>query len=852
MASLGHALGALAITASLAAATLTAPAAGAEVGTPVAADPVDAVTSLLVKYETGAPVLLSDGSVNGEELVPQAELTGVTKAANGISVVSLGDAVAPDEAAALADQLAQDPQVAWAEPNTRLQPLAFPVDPPDDVDFGKLWGLWDADYGTQIGTSATQLTEVWGATQGAGVTVAVIDTGVIAHPDLDGQTVPGYDFVSSDATTTTANRYAGSAYTGSSDNDGDVLDTSNYGAAGRDDNPLDPGDWKYASGSLKYSSWHGTHVAGTIAAKANNATGVTGLAPLAKVQPIRALGWAGGQTSDIADAIVWASGGTVPGVPANTTPAKVINMSLGGTASCSDTMQKAIDTAIANGSVVVVAAGNENADVSTSTPANCAGVIAVGATTRAGTRASYSNYGAGVTVSAPGGDATNGIYSTLSSTPTGPGAPQYAATPVASYGFMQGTSMAAPHVSAVAALIKSANPTWTPAQVKTRLAAKTRPLATGGCTTPATSCGAGIVTARAALPDPTITSVAPSSGPAAGGTSVTITGANLSRTTAVKFGTEPVSFVVGGGATVTASSPPGTAGAVAVTVTTSNGTATLSSAFTYVAPAPAPPAPAPPSGGGSSSSSSGDSGGGGGGALQEITGLRPASGPLSGGNQVAIVGFGFTGASQVLIGGKPASYTVVNDAHVDVTMPPGDAIGAVDVSVVLSPARGRAFAAGGYVYTPDVVTPAPAPAPQPAPTALSATEAIANPAGTIANPPAPRPLGGGVLLLSQRQAAGVAPTVMRQPVRRTVTGSPIVRLTPRAPLRLTVRGLPAGLRVRLQVAAGGRYVGVGTGTATASGTLTAPAVSFATARMTRLRLVTSAGTWYARIAVGRR
>src|SRR5690606_35071991 len=142
---------------------------------------------------------------------------------------------------------------------------------------------------------------------------------------------------------------------------------------GRDSNPQDEGDWE----NPYPSSWHGTHVAGTIAAVTNNAKGVAGVAFGARVQPVRVLGHGRGCTSDITDAIVWASGGTVSGVPANATPAEVINMSLGGGGYCSSTYQNAINSAVSRGTVVVVAAGNSNANVANFTPASCSNVIAV-------------------------------------------------------------------------------------------------------------------------------------------------------------------------------------------------------------------------------------------------------------------------------------------------------------------------------------------------------------------------------------------------------------------------------------------------------------------------------------------
>ena len=106
------------------------------------------------------------------------------------------------------------------------------------------------------------------------------------------------------------------------------------------------------------SSWHGTHVAGTIAALSDNGSGVAGVAPNAKVEPLRALGKCGGYLSDIIDAITWGSGGTVAGIPANANPAEVLNMSLGGGGTCGVALQSAIDAAVGRGTTIVVAAGN--------------------------------------------------------------------------------------------------------------------------------------------------------------------------------------------------------------------------------------------------------------------------------------------------------------------------------------------------------------------------------------------------------------------------------------------------------------------------------------------------------------
>ena len=212
---------------------------------------------------------------------------------------------------------------------------------------------------------------------------------------------------------------------------------------------------------------------------------------------MRALGKCGGFTSDVADSIRWAAGLAVPGTPLNTTPARVINMSLGGGTACSAISQQAINDAVAAGAVIVVAAGNANSGVAA--PATCDNVIAIAATGPTGQKASYSNFGPQVDLSAPGGDQStfgvvDGVLSTLNSGLQGPVA--------SSYAFYQGTSMATPHVAGVASLMLSANPSLTPAQVESLLKANVTPFATSGaastnCTT--AICGTGILNAEAAV-----------------------------------------------------------------------------------------------------------------------------------------------------------------------------------------------------------------------------------------------------------------------------------------------------------------------------------------------------------------
>lgn len=352
---------------------------------------------------------------------------------------------------------AKNPDVEYVEPDRIMRTTLTP----NDSQYGSQWDLTDPVGGANVPTA-------WDVSTGAGINVAVLDTGITPHSDLGGQTVGGYDFISSSATARDGN--------------------------GRDSNPNDEGDW-YGNNECgagypaSDSSWHGTHVAGTVAAATNNAKGVASMAFGAKVVPVRVLGKCGGTVSDIVDAIVWASGGSVGGVPANPNPARVLNLSLGGGGACGS-FQGAINTARNNGAVFVVAAGNENQNVSNSSPANCSGVISVAATTKTGARASYSNYGSTIVVSAPGGAGTGGsgdILSTLNSGTTTQGSETYA--------YYAGTSMATPHVAALAAMMLSKKSSLTPDEVKNLITANARALP-GACSG---GCGAGIIDAKKTL-----------------------------------------------------------------------------------------------------------------------------------------------------------------------------------------------------------------------------------------------------------------------------------------------------------------------------------------------------------------
>ena len=417
------------------------------------ADPnADGYDSFIVTYkETSAN---STGKGRANAWGKAAKEAGVSvkelrETALGSHVISTGKKLTQDESAAFMADLRASGAVDAVEPNAIMTATALS---PVDALYSQQWGF--------TGVNGMRVPGAWDATTGAGVLVGVIDTGQTDHSDLNANTVPGYDFISS----STVSRDGG----------------------GRDANPRDEGDW-FLAGECGQpqgsdSSWHGTHVAGTVAAVANT-QGVVGVAPNAKVQHARVLGKCGGSLADIADAIVWSAGGSVPGVPANPTPVDVINMSLGGSGTCGTTYQNAINAAVGRGVPVVVAAGNENRDASLARPANCQNTITVAASDANGNRSSFSNYGASVDVTAPG----SAIVSTIdtgTTTPVGEGYAKY-----------NGTSMATPHVAGTVALMLAKNSSLSPAQVESTLKTNARPLP-GVCSG---GCGAGLVDATKTL-----------------------------------------------------------------------------------------------------------------------------------------------------------------------------------------------------------------------------------------------------------------------------------------------------------------------------------------------------------------
>jgi serine protease len=420
---------------------------------------------MIVKYRDAAVATVLDGtSAKASAARAGVQLKPLRVMSTGAHVMHLDRRMpVADVERMAADLMAADPNVEYAEPDRLMRPLLTP----NDTRFNLQWHYSEA-------TAGINAPAAWEKATGKGIVVAVIDTGVLKHADLAANLVQGFDFI------------------GDADTAGD--------GNGRDNDPTDPGDFTEANEcgantAASRSSWHGSHVAGTISAVTNNGKDVAGIAFDAKVQALRALGKCGGFTSDIADAMRWAAGGTVNGVPANATPARVINLSLGGSGRCDNTSQAAINAARDLGAVVVVAAGNESEDVANSSPANCSGVIAVAAVGRTGARASYSNFGSLVTLAAPGGDGTDGVISTVNAGRTVATTDTLAA--------FQGTSMATPHVAAVAALMLSVNAALKPDEVATILKSTSRAFPA-----PCPQCGAGLLDAKAAV-DAALAAVVP-------------------------------------------------------------------------------------------------------------------------------------------------------------------------------------------------------------------------------------------------------------------------------------------------------------------------------------------------------
>ncbi|MBB5877830.1 S8 family peptidase [Xanthomonas sp. 3498] len=489
--TLAAALAAILFAGGAQAATPTIPLGGVQGPVPQSASANDLGQRFIVKTRDGGTQARSMLATTLSSAVARSGMQRAQISSNGLTLRSavsakvLRDMAVPgwhvvqtsrhlsdSERAAFINELKADPSVESVQVDRLYQRLdeasvrgpavaaAAASTTPNDPAYAKLQWNFNNAVG---GVNAEQ---GWTRSTGKGVVVAVVDTGVVKNnPDLAANVLPGYDMI-------TDHRVSRRATDGR--------------APGGDD----LGDWVEAdycvplgaSGNApENSSWHGSHVSGTIAQVTNNNLATAGLAYDAKILPVRVLGSCGGFGSDIADGMLWAAGLPVDGLPTNPNPAEVINMSLGssGPDSCPQLYQDAIDKINAKGTIIVVAAGNSNADAGTYTMSSCSGVISVGASRINGGRASYSNYGTRVDLAAPGGggdvDGNPGgyIFQVINGGTQSP-------TSDWQIGGMAGTSMASPHVAAAVALVQSIAKTpftWTGMRELLRASARPFPVA---------------------------------------------------------------------------------------------------------------------------------------------------------------------------------------------------------------------------------------------------------------------------------------------------------------------------------------------------------------------------------------
>jgi len=428
-------------------------------------------------------------------------LRGARDLGNGMVGLALGTSLAGSSLEDTLAALRADPDVEFAEVDQRRYARALPSDPL----YASQWYLQGVE------TSATNFTAAWDTTTGTADTViAVLDTGIrFEHPDLAGRVLPGYDFVSGES---------GSSFVRANDGDDWDADAS------------DPGDWvsgaENLSGPLEGcgvepSSWHGTRVAAMIGAATDNGAGIAGGTWNGRVLPVRVLGKCGGFDSDIIAGMRWAAGFSLADVPKNPTPARILNLSLGGSGSCGSAYQNVVTELTAAGVLVVVSAGN-SAGGPVEVPGNCSGVLAVAGLRHVGTKVGFSSQGPQVGISAPGGNCPSTPllceYSLITATNAGPTVPTTSTyTDDTNDNSNIGTSFSAPIVAAIAGLMHSVNDGLSSAEFITRIKASARPFplpqaglptcpntsdvtgSLGQCNCTTTTCGAGIADAPGAI-----------------------------------------------------------------------------------------------------------------------------------------------------------------------------------------------------------------------------------------------------------------------------------------------------------------------------------------------------------------
>ena len=387
----------------------------------------------------------------------------------GLHAMRVEPASAAESVQTTLARLRADPTVQYAEVDQRRYAHALPNDP---LYAGQWYMHADASAIASVNAAAA-----WDRTTGtAGLVIAELDTGVLYdHPDLlradaSGRLLPGYDFISDPIVA----------------NDGN----------GRDADASDPGDWVSSadvsaiqgctSADIGNSSWHGTRVAGILGAATNNGLGIAGINWSGWILPVRVLGKCGGSDSDIMAAMLWAAGLHVDGVPDNQFPARIINLSLGGTGACPAGYQTVLSQLAAAGVLVVASAGNEGGPVDA--PANCAGVAGIAGLRHLGTKVGFSSLGPEIALSAPGGNCVNAsgpcLYSIDTSYNTGttvPATNSYTDQSIANLG----TSFSAPIVAGIAGLMKAANGNLNSAQLIARLREGATVFPTTSTTTPA-------------------------------------------------------------------------------------------------------------------------------------------------------------------------------------------------------------------------------------------------------------------------------------------------------------------------------------------------------------------------------